>query len=551
MISASRFPLTHLRADMLGGLTTAIVSLPLSLAFGIASGAGAEAGLYGAIFVGLFSVLFGSATRLVSEPTGPMTVFMAALIISLQAEYPEMGLAMAFSVVVVAGFFQILLGALKMGQFVTLMPYGVISGFMSGIGILLMIMQVPALLGHRMPAGGTLAILRNLPDLLQDIRGPEAAIAFGALLILWLYPSKWKTVCPPQLFVMVLAGAVSAFVFGDEALRRVGEIHFSMPELQIPVFQSDMVTRILLDGMVLALLGSIDALLTAMISDGLTREYHDSNRELIGQGIGNMISGLFGGLPGAGATLRTVLNIQVGSRTATSGLLRVAFLIVILLGAAPLLSPVPMAVLAAITFKIGWDILDWSFIKRVHHVSLSSTGMMYAVLLLTVFYDIVLAVGVGVFIANMLTIKRLSDLHSKNVGVISVPRNEHLLSPEEQAIMAATGNKILLFHMSGPMIFGVAKAISREHTAMDHTEILLLDLKEVPLLGVTVCLTIENMVADALEKNAKVFVIGAGGRTRERLEKFKFFERPGISEYPTRLEALKAAETMLKRETSG
>ncbi|MCC5843770.1 MAG: SulP family inorganic anion transporter [Verrucomicrobia bacterium] len=547
---SARFSLRHWRADLLGGLTTAIVSLPLSLAFGVASGAGAEAGLYGAFFVGLFSLLFGSATRLVSEPTGPMTVFMAALIPSLIARDPENGLAIAFSVVMVAGLFQMALGALKLGQFVTLMPYGVVSGFMSGIGILLMIMQLPAIFGGEMPQGGVLGIFRALPDLARTVQVWEPVLAGISLVILIGFPARWRRVCPPQLLVIVGTALIVLLLPDREALRLVGEISVGIPRIRIPRFPPDLVTQILLDGMMLGMLGSIDALLTAMISDGLTREYHDSNRELVGQGLGNFLSGLFGGLPGAGATLRTVLNIQVGSKTATSGLFRVGFLVIFLFAFSSLLRPVPMAALAAISLKIGYDILDWSFMKRVHRVSASSTFMMYTVLLLTVFVDLVVAVGVGVFFANLLTIKRMSDLHAESVQTISVPRNDHLLSAENKGLLSGCKGQVLLFQMSGPMIFGVAKAIAREHAAMKMAKVLVLDLSEVPILGVTVCMSIENMVLDAKTQGVDVIVTGAAGRTRERLEKFGFFAHDHLFEESDLTAALRSAAARVEAKTS-
>lgn len=544
-----RFPLRHWRADLLGGLTTAIVSLPLSLAFGVASGAGAEAGLYGAFFVGLFSLLFGSATRLVSEPTGPMTVFMAALLPSLIARDPEHGVAIAFTVVMVAGLFQMALGALKLGQFVTLMPYGVVSGFMSGIGILLIIMQLPAILGGEMPPGGVPGIFRALPALAANAPIWEPILALISLGVLIAFPVRWRRVCPPQLLVIVGTALIVLLLPDRDSLRLVGEISVGIPRLRIPRFPPDLLTQILLDGMMLGMLGSIDALLTAMISDGLTREYHDSNRELVGQGLGNFLSGLFGGLPGAGATLRTVLNIQAGSKTATSGLFRIGFLVIFLFAFSSWLRPVPMAALAAISLKIGYDILDWSFMKRVHRVSVSSTMMMYTVLLLTVFVDLVVAVGVGVFFANLLTIKRMSDLHAESVQTISVPRNDHLLSADHKQILAGCRGQVLLFQMSGPMIFGVAKAIAREHAAMKMARVLVLDLSEVPLLGVTVCMSIENMVLDAKAQGVEVLVTGAADRTRERLDKFGFFAHDHVREEPDLTTALRAAAARVQELT--
>ena len=512
----------------MGGLTTAIISLPLALAFGVASGAGPKAGLIGAVVVGLFAAIFGSCTRLISEPTGPMTVIMTSVVASLTADYPEQGLAMAFTVVMMAGLMQIFLGALKLGKFITLMPYAVISGFMSGIGVLLVLMQLPPFLGQTNPGGGAWGVMTALPTLISNAPPAEVGLALFALLILFGMPAKWKKKCPAQLVALVAGTLVSIFFLEPDQVRRIGEIPMGIPKIQLPVFEADMMSRIFMDAVVLGVLGCIDSLLTAMIADSLTREYHDSDRELMGQGLGNLLSGLFGGLPGAGATMGTVVNIQTGAKTNMAGIIRALLLLTLLLGAAPLTQPIPMAVLAAIALKVGVDILDWSFMQRVHQFSRSSTFMMYGVLLLTVFVDLIMAVGVGVFIANLLTIKRLSDLSAKEVRTIGLNEAGVQLPPDEQVLVNRAKGRVLLFQLNGPMIFGVAKAIAREHAAMQHAKVLILDLRNVPLLGVTVALGLENVVKDAVSAGARVLVAGAQERAHERLEDFGFFELDGL-----------------------
>ena len=538
----------HFGVDFAGGLTTAIISLPLALAFGVASGAGAQAGLVGAIVVGFFAAIFGSSTRLISEPTGPMTVIMTSVIASTTAAYPEQGLAMAFTMVMLAGVIQILIGALKLGKFITLMPYSVISGFMSGIGVLLVLMQLPSFLGVENPGGGAIGVVRALPELFSNALLPELGLGIFSLAILFGMPGTWRKRCPPQLLALVAGTLVSLILFGQEGVRRIGEIPMGLPSIQIPVFSPEMWSRILLDALVLGVLGCIDSLLTAMIADSLTREYHDSDKELIAQGTGNLFSGLLGGLPGAGATMGTVVNIQTGAKTNLAGVIRAALLFTLLLGAAPLVGPIPMAVLAAIALKVGVDILDWSFMQRVHQFSRSSTYMMYGVLLLTVFVDLIMAVGIGVFVANLLTIKRLSDLSAKEVRTIGLNEVGQELPPDEQELMQRAKGKILLFQLNGPMIFGVAKAIAREHAAMQHAKVLVVDLHNVPLLGVTVALALENMVLDAVSSGARVYVVGPRDRARERLNDFGFFELDGLEEVAERKEALEKANRWMEPE---
>jgi len=536
----------NLRGDLFGGITAAVIALPMALAFGVASGAGAAAGLWGAVLVGFFAALFGGTPTLISEPTGPMTVVMTAVIANLTTANPENGLAMAFTVVMMAGLFQILFGALRLGKYITLMPYTVISGFMTGIGIILVILQTAPFLGQANPKGGVLGIVRNFPELLANMN-PIATILGGiTVAIIVLTPSKWKRLLPPQLAALVIGTVISLVFFSGVELQRIGEIPMGLPQLQVPVFTVGQFQVMLIDALVLGMLGCIDALLTAVIADSLTRTEHDSNKELIGQGLGNLASGLFGGIAGAGATMGTVVNIQTGGRTALSGLTRALILLVIVLWAAPLLQAVPLAVLAGIALKVGIDIIDWSFLKRAHHVSWKAALIMYGVILLTVFVDLIVAVGVGVFVANILTIERLSNLQAQEVKAITDADDEINLSPEEKDLLDQAQGRVLLFHLSGPMIFGVAKAISREHHAMGACDALILDLTDVPHLGVTSSLAIENAIRDAVEQRRHVFVVGVAGKIKQRLQRFGILQlMPPQHVCSNRLEALRQAVALI------
>jgi SulP family sulfate permease len=532
----------NLQGDLFGGVTAAVIALPMALAFGIASGAGATAGLWGAVIVGFFAALFGGTPTLISEPTGPMTVVQTAVIASLVAADPDNGLAMAFTVVMMAGLFQIAFGLLKLGKYVTMMPYTVISGFMSGIGIILVILQLAPFLGQASPKGGVIGTLQALPNLVSNVRPVETLLALMTVGIIWFMPSRWKKFAPPQLVALVLGTIISITLFGDLDIRRIGEIQAGLPALQLPVFQADQLQRMLIDAAVLGMLGCIDALLTSVVADSLTRTEHNSNKELVGQGIGNVMSGLFGGLGGAGATMGTVVNIQSGGRTALSGLIRAMVLLVVILGAAKLAATIPLAVLAGIAFKVGVDIIDWGFLKRAHHVSIKGALIMYAVIVLTVLVDLIAAVGIGVFIANILTIDRMSALQSKAVKSISDADDEILLSANEKRWLDEGNGRVLLFQLSGPMIFGVAKAIAREHNAIQECAAIVFDVSDVPHLGVTASLALENAIEEAAEKGRAVYIVGATGQTKRRLEKLQVFRFvPESNCYDDRSEALKDA----------
>ncbi|KII77511.1 SulP family inorganic anion transporter [Vibrio renipiscarius] len=550
MVFGDRFKEINLKGDLFGGVTTAIISLPLALAFGVASGAGAEAGLWGAIMVGLFAALFGGSSTLISEPTGPMTVIMTAVLTSMMAKYPETGMAMTFTVVMMAGAFQVLLGTLKLGKYVTLMPYSVISGFMSGIGVILIILQLSPLLGHAAPSGGVMGTLSALPDTLANIKFSELFLGLLTLGILFFFPPKYRKYVPAQLVALVAVTLLSVILFDSESIRRIGEIPAGLPSFVIPHINPEIFTTMVIDALVLGTLGCIDTLLTAVIGDSLTRKEHDSDKELRGQGLANMISGLFGALPGAGATMGTVTNIQVGARSPLSGVIRALMLALVVLVAGGLTEPIPMAVLAGIAVYVGFNILDWSFIQRAHKVSVQGMAIMYGVMLLTVFVDLIAAVGLGVFISNIIIIERLSREQARQVKAISDADEDDVpLTESERDMLDQANGKVLFFYLSGPMIFSVSKAISRQHSSIDEYEAMILDLTDVPMIDVTVGLALENAINDALDANCAVYLLCPHKQIWQQLEKFHILDLvPAENIYSFRYEALRAATAQVESD---
>ncbi|AHC15908.1 SulP family inorganic anion transporter [Salinispira pacifica] len=524
--------------EIFAGVTTAVVSLPMAVAFGVASGAGAQAGIYGAVLVGFFAAIFGGTNTLISEPTGPMTVLIAAVVVRMTSRYPEYGLAMVFTVVMVAGIVQILFGVFKLGKYFTMMPYSVISGFMSGIGLLLVFNQLPVLLGADSSASTVYDALSSIPGLIAAPSPAEWLIGFFALAILFLTPRRLARKIPPQLVALVLGslGAIILFPAGD--VRSIGEIGIGLPKLVVPHIRPSELVQILIDGTILGVLGAIDSSLTAMIADSLTREHHDSNRELIGQGVGNIASGLFGGLPGAGATMGTVVNIQSGARSPMAAIIRSLVLVLFVFVLAPVIGHVPRVVLAAIAVRVGFNILDWSFLGRAHKISRTATLIMYAVMILTVFVDLLVAVAVGVFIANIITIERLSGHPATRVRTIDPSGDPVVVSADEQRILEQAEGGIILFHLSGPMIFGVAQAIAREASAMDeNADVLLVDLTEVSFLSTTVALGLENLINETLAEGKTVIISGASPEVREKLKRTGL-KHANLDFYQSRMDAL-------------
>ncbi|BAP18413.1 SulP family inorganic anion transporter [cyanobacterium endosymbiont of Epithemia turgida] len=546
----NRIHFRNLRGDIFGGVTAAVIALPMSLAFGVASGVGAIAGLWGAVLIGFFAALFGGTPTLISEPTGPMTVVMTAIVTKMIAQNPENGLAMAFTVVMLAGIFQIIFGLLKLGKYVTLMPYTIISGFMSGVGIILIILQLGPLLGHVNPKGGVNEALKALPYFITTLSPTETALGLLTIAILYLMPSKVKKFVPSQLIALIAGTLITIFFLSEADVHVIGEMPTGLPQLYFPAFFLGQINEMLVDGLVLGMLGCIDALLTSVIADSLTQTHHDSNKELIGQGIGNLVSGLCGGLPGAGSTTGTVVNIQAGGRTALSGLSRAFILLIVVLWAAPLTKNIPLAVLAGIVLKVGIDIIDWKFLKRAHRLSIKAAAIMYGVMLLTVFYDLITAVSLGVCMANILTIQHLADIQSDLVTTIDTPDDKTLLCDTSRRLMEKANRRIMLLELSGPMSFGAAKAITQRQAIIDNYDALIIDLTGVLLLGVTATLAIEKIIDEAAKKSIKIYIIGTNIKIKERLQKFDIFQRiPPQNRFDNRVAALHFAVAKLEEET--
>ncbi len=520
----NRFHLRNLRGDLFGGLTAAIVALPLALAFGVASGAGAIAGLYGAVFSGFFAALFGGTPSQVSGPTGPMTVVMATVFTKLIAENPEHGMVMAFTAVMLSGAFQILFGVLRLGQFITLMPYTVISGFMSGIGVIIITLQLAPLLGYS-PQSSVIEGLQQLPEALANPYPVAAGLGILTLAIVFGWSGRWAKIVPSPLLALIVCTTISVVIFPNSDVPRIGEIPQGFPQLQWPQLSLNQVRDIVGYGLMLAILGAIDSLLTSLVADNITRTQHDSEQELIGQGIGNLLSGLFGGLPGAGATMRTVINVQAGGRTPLSGMFHALVLLCIVLWAGGITAQIPHAVLAGILIKVGIKIIDWSFLWRVCQVSLRATVVTYGVLLLTVFVDLITAVIVGAFVANMLTIHRLTNIQIEQVRAITHPNDDPrvVLTDEEQNLMCRGCERILLIQMSGPMSYGAARTIAY-HMGRSY-DVLILDLRNVPLIGVTASRTIESEIKTARrQQKSEIFIVGAHEQVKERLRRFQIYK---------------------------
>jgi SulP family sulfate permease len=534
--------MANLRGDLFGGLTAAIVALPLALAFGVASGAGPVAGLYGAICVGLFAALFGGTPAQISGPTGPMTIVMASVFTQFSGQP-----AVAFTVVLMAGAFQVLFGYLRLGRYVNLMPYPVISGFMTGIGCILIIMELDPLLGFPTPRNVVNA-LTVLPDYLAHLNVGALVTGLVALLITFFTPKRIGRVVPSPLIAIVVCSVIA--LFGDVPL--LGSIPGSLPQLHIPAFDFGQLNHMLVSAAVLAALGSVDSLLTSLVADNVTRTYHDSDKELVGQGIGNMVAGLFGGIAGAGATIRTLSNVHAGGRTPLSGIVHAITLLAIVLGFGSLVVYIPHAALAGILIKVGIDVIDWRFIKRMHRAPRIDLVLMLVVLVLTVFVDVITAVGVGIVMASLAFVKEMAELQVQSIRTLSDPDHERMFDPETAALMRSIRDRTLFLHLSGLISFGAANEMVRKFTTVGGYDLLIIDLLDVPKIDGSAALALEEVIQQATGANKSVFLVGLTHPVARLMGRMGCLEQVRETErFETRADAVRAAVALLKGPETG
>lgn len=520
----------NLQGDLYGGLTAAVVALPLALAMGVVSGAGPIAGLYGAILVGLFASIFGGTPAQVSGPTGPMTVVMALIFTEYTGMFPNdpaLGVSLAFSVVIFGGLFQILFGLLRVGKYIELVPHPVVSGFMSGIGVIIIVIQVGPLLGFDSYAK-PLEAIKAIADMIADPHTASLMLGLGVLVVVYGVPKflpALNRVLPSPLLALVLGTVVSVIFLKETGIKVLGEIPSGLPDPVLPRMTWDLMPDMLASALILAALGSIDSLLTSLVADNVTRNYHKSNRELIGQGIGNTVAGLFGGLPGAGATMRTVVNIKAGGQTPVSGVFHALVLLAIVLGAGGLASEIPKAVLAGILVKVGTDIIDWDYLKRMHYAPKAGVVLMLVVFGMTVFIDLFMAVATGMVMASLLFLKRVTDLQLDSMTVTDTPEPDLDLSEEEKQEFLATKNRAVVFHIGGEVSFGAAKGMMKKLSAFNDYDVLILDMTEVPVIDFTACRTLDSMIEDAIAMGREVMMVGVRSKLGNILKKQKVMDR--------------------------
>jgi SulP family sulfate permease len=508
------------KGDFFGGLTAGIVALPLALAFGVQSGLGAAAGLYGAIILGFFAALLGGTPSQISGPTGPMTVVSAAMIASFIAETGTLETALGGIVAcfVLAGILQIVMGVLKIGSLIRFIPYPVISGFMSGIGVIIILLQLFPAMGQRAP-GSTIDVVRTILPALQNINIWALFYAGLAIVIIYLFPKITKAV-PSTLIALVAVTILSVVLQKDVPV--IGDIPKGLPQFRgqdilsiSPLLYNEVISA----AITLAALGSIDSLLTSVVADNVTKTRHNSNQELVGQGIGNAVSGLFAGIPGAGATMRTLVNIRSGGKGRVSGILHSITLAIILLGVGQYAALIPNAVLAGVLITVGIGILDYKGFRHIAKVPRSDAAIMIIVLLVTVFLDLLTAVGIGMVMAAVLFMKKMSDISEERTTIQEVNSYTNDLGWVEDHIPEQWRTKVFVKSIEGPLFFGFAAGFQRMAEQLPSVRYVIMIMDKVPFIDQTGLYALEESILSLEQRGIDVLLTGMQDQPESMLRK--------------------------------
>jgi SulP family sulfate permease len=509
------------KGDLAGGLLAAIIGLPMGLAFGVQSGLGAAAGIYTAIILAIFAAFFGGTKTLITDPTGPMTVVAATVVSTSLAAVGDLQNAMPLIIAtfVLAGIFELIFGILNFGKYVKFMPYPVLSGFMAGIGVIIISVQIFPLLGQVSPKGFP-NILINLGEGIANTN--VQALLLGSLTIAIVYVLPLITKKVPSILVALIVGTLVSVGFGMN-VPIIGEIPRSLPTLQLGVLgqlQWSDLSHIVAPAIMLGGLGVIDTLLTSVVADNLTKTKHDSRRTVIGQGIGNIIVGLFGGIPGAGATMGTVTNIKAGATTKLSGIMKGVFLLLIIVGITEYVQYIPMAVLAGLLITIGLNIIDYKGIKMLLKVPKQDATVWAIVLLVTLFDNLLNAVAVGFTLSAILFIGRLSKFMAISQQVNALPD-----MMETKFLSDDLKEKVHIQHVEGPLFFGFSDRFRNHCETVKDVDVVILRMEQVPFFDQTGLVTLESVIEDWQTKGIEVYLTGANYYILESMEKINMIPK--------------------------
>ncbi|MCF6213253.1 MAG: SulP family inorganic anion transporter [Flavobacteriaceae bacterium] len=573
----------NLRGDLFGGITAGIVALPLALAFGVSSGLGPSAGLYGAIFVSFFAALFGGTNTQISGPTAPMTAVSMVVIAGIVASFDgdiESALPAILTVFLLAGIMQIGLGLIGLGKYIKYIPYPVVSGFMTAIGVIILLTQILPSVGYypkedtafvsqfkphaeevilnnilkkeagegvlvledfkktikqaegitasqilkesqtlaNKEASGVIGAIKVLPRALKNINWIELLLALGTILIIYGFKRITTKVPSTLIALLVVSGIAIGFNLN---YRPIEEIPGGLPIPNLSIFTDfsfNSITPFIFTALTLALLGAIDSLLTSVVADNMTKTKHKPNKELIGQGIGNSIAAIFGGIPGAGATIRTVVNINAGGKTRLSGMVAGILLLVILLALGPIASQIPAAVLAGILITVGIGVMDYKGLKAIPYMPRPEVIIMLVVLVLSSVWNLVYAVGIGLIIASLMFMKKIGDLTAERSDVKSLTKEKSW--PDEVDMPKNLKEKVFVKHIKGPLFFGSTSEFQQlANQIPDTAATIIIRMGRMQYIDQSGLYAMEDVLVDLVKQGKKVLLVNIIEQPKYMLER--------------------------------
>jgi len=577
------FDLKHLKGDLFGGVTAGIVALPLALAFGVSSGLGPSAGLYGAIFVSFFAALFGGTSTQISGPTAPMTAVSMVVIAGMIAVFDGNvadALPGIMTIFLLAGLFQVGLGLIGLGKYIKYIPYPVVSGFMTAIGVIILVTQIAPAVGYypkedvefvsqfksnaeglilehileeevaegvlvlenfqetisraqeitenqvlqeskslaAKDASGVLGAIHVLPRSLGHINWLEFILAVSTIIIIYGFKRITKAV-PSTLVALVVMSGI-AMGFGLD-YRPIEEIPGGIPLPNWKIFTEfslGNITPYIFTALTLALLGAIDSLLTSVVADNMTKTKHKPNKELIGQGVGNSIAALFGGIPGAGATIRTMVNINSGGKTRISGMISGVLLLVVLLALGPVASRIPAAVLAGILITVGIGVMDFKGLKAIPNMPRTEVIIMLVVLVLSSVWNLVYAVGIGLIIASLMFMKKIGDLTTDSSKINTL--DSEIEWDDESAFPKKLREEVYIKHIRGPLFFGSTSDFQNLAKQIPETaSAVIIRMDKMRYIDQSGLYAMEDVLNDLVIHNVKIVLINVMVQPRHLMEK--------------------------------
>jgi SulP family sulfate permease len=579
----NNFDFKLLKGDLFGGITAGVVALPLALAFGVSSGLGAGAGLYGAIFVSFFAALFGGTNTQISGPTAPMTavsmVIVAGIIASFEGEVDK-AIPAILTVFLLSGLMQIGLGFIGLGKYIKYIPYPVVSGFMTAIGIIILITQIFPSIGYypkedneliatfkpkakqlilqnilyneagddiltledfketvniassiseaavlyesqnlaEKYSSGVLGTIKTLKNGLNNIVWLELILSMGTILIIYGFKRITNKIPSTLVALIVITCIAVAFKLDYKAIEQIPS-ELPKPYLSIfSTFNFKTISPYIFTALTLSLLGAIDSLLTSIVADNMTKTKHNPNRELIGQGIGNSVAALFGGIPGAGATIRTVVNINSGGKTRISGMIAGLLLFVILIALGPIASKIPAAVLAGILVTVGIGVMDYKGLRAIPYMPKPEVAIMLLVLILSSIWNLVYAVGIGLIIASLMFMKKIGDLTEEFSEVKTLKKEKSWI--DELNIPENLKDKIYIKHIKGPLFFGSTsqfKALSQQIN--DNAQTVIIRMGRMQYMDQSGLYAFEDVLSELISNGKTILLVNPLRQPRYLLER--------------------------------